>query len=780
MKNEKKNFINDKSNILSDNLKIIINIYGMSKALKNKLIMIANPVKGCLINYEWIKKFKEYCNYNKISKELDNLTKDYNYNDFENFNKVKSLIENIKKKNIFNINEKIDLQGISIYPQKNILFDNINYYSNFFVINEKLFFTIKNTDESIFKNDNKQGLIENYLFYINSKDLKGFYKRDNFIEIGKFNLYGEFISEYLLKFNSINIMFNDEIKEYINNGFNKFFNKMKIEKNNPEKQPLIINNKEIGEIIILKYCSPIKNITPNNIDNKIENKKEKNNNEKHIEIKTNSIKQNEIKSNDNNERNKNARRNEIKINNNITERNKNARRNEIKSNNNITEINKNGKQNKNNNLNVNNKNIRKNEKKNNDNNIERNKNDKQNEIKKFFQNCENERKEENKFNNNIKCFKDISMTPMIGLENIGQTCYMNAALQCFSNSYALVNYFLDSNKISLIENAVKMKSQEEPQLTSEFQELISNLWIKKSKNYYSPHNFKTTVGKIEPLFKNFEANVAKDFVNFIIMTLHKELNGIDNSFTNTNYIESPSQNINQYNNAQVLQAYLYYFQLDNSSIISTYFYGTTQGEIECQNCKMQLFQMGQNIPTIKYNYQTYFFLNFPLDEVRKFIMSNQILYQNYMTNGIDPNKEVNLNECFLYNQKDDYMFGYCERCDNNNAQLLSRTKLFTIPLYLIILLNRGRGIEFNIKINFPETFNSNGMAINSNGNYILYGVVKHFGDNSSSGHFAAYCISPVDNLWYFYNDANVTPVSEQEKAVIQNNGLTYILFYRKI
>ena len=369
---------------------------------------------------------------------------------------------------------------------------------------------------------------------------------------------------------------------------------------------------------------------------------------------------------------------------------------------------------------------------------------------------------------------------MIGLENIGQTCYMNAALQCFSNSYALVNYFLDSNKISLIKSVLEMNSQDQPQLTTEYQELIYNLWIKKSKNYYSPHNFKTTVGKIEPLFKNFEANDAKDFVNFIIMRLHEELNGIDNSFTNTNKIEPPSQNINQYNNAQVLQAYLYYFQIDNSSIISTYFYGTTQGEIECQNCKMQLLQMGQNIPIIKYNYQTYFFLNFPLDEVRKFIMNNQILYMNYMNNGIDPNKEVNLNECFLYNQKEDYMSGYCERCDNNNAQLLSRTKLFTIPLYLIILLNRGRGIEFNIKINFPETFSSNGMAINSNGNYILYGVVKHFGDNSSSGHFAAYCRSPVDNGWYFYNDAIVTPISEQEKASIQNNGLTYILFYRKI
>ena len=53
------------------------------------------------------------------------------------------------------------------------------------------------------------------------------------------------------------------------------------------------------------------------------------------------------------------------------------------------------------------------------------------------------------------CFKDISITPMIGFENIDQIYYMNVAPQCFSNSYALVNYFLDSNTISLIENAVK-------------------------------------------------------------------------------------------------------------------------------------------------------------------------------------------------------------------------------------------------------------------------------------------------------------------------------------
>ena len=97
----------------------------------------------------------------------------------------------------------------------------------------------------------------------------------------------------------------------------------------------------------------------------------------------------------------------------------------------------------------------------------------------------------------------------------------------------------------------------------------------------------------------------------------------------------------------------------------------------------------------------------------------------------------------------------------------------------MLIFNRGKGIQFNIKINFPEYLDSNGITINQCGIYQLYGVVKYFGDNSSSGHFTAYCRSPIDNFWYFYNDAIVTSLMEQEKYKIQENGLTYILFYKQ-
>lgn len=381
----------------------------------------------------------------------------------------------------------------------------------------------------------------------------------------------------------------------------------------------------------------------------------------------------------------------------------------------------------------------------------------------------------------IKHFNEIKSTPMIGLQNIGQTCYMNAALQCFSNTKALTSYFLNSKKLDYIKTStVTNNTPDKPSLVVEYLKLVRHLWCDPIKSYYAPYEFKKAIGKIDSLFENFEANDAKDFVNFMIMRMHDELNYVDaNLIKETNLIQPPMP-INPYDQKQVLLSYLYEFNQNFQSIISNCFYGTTQGEFECQNCKMQLFQTRQNFPLTKYNYQTYFFLNFPLDEVRKYILSNQQLYMKYMSSNVNPNLEVNLLDCFYYYQKDEYLGCYCDRCQNNNAQVLTRTKLYVAPIYLILLFNRGKGIEFNIKITFPEFLDTKGIFINPTGMYRLYGVVKHFGDSSSSGHFTAYCRSPKDDLWYFYNDATVTPVNEQEKYRIQENGLTYMLFYSQM
>ena len=50
--------------------------------------------------------------------------------------------------------------------------------------------------------------------------------------------------------------------------------------------------------------------------------------------------------------------------------------------------------------------------------------------------------------------------------------------------------------------------------------------IKNNKqiNHYAPRNFKEIISRMNPLFKGIAANDAKDLVNFLVMTLHDELN----------------------------------------------------------------------------------------------------------------------------------------------------------------------------------------------------------------------------------------------------------------
>ena len=107
-----------------------------------------------------------------------------------------------------------------------------------------------------------------------------------------------------------------------------------------------------------------------------------------------------------------------------------------------------------------------------------------------------------------------------GLENIGATCYMNSTLQCFCHIEKFINFFKYNPQI--------INDKRKDTLSYSFKLLISKLWPDDSSqnnyDYYSPHEFKTKISNMNPLFVGISANDAKDLVNFIIMQLHEELN----------------------------------------------------------------------------------------------------------------------------------------------------------------------------------------------------------------------------------------------------------------
>ena len=81
----------------------------------------------------------------------------------------------------------------------------------------------------------------------------------------------------------------------------------------------------------------------------------------------------------------------------------------------------------------------------------------------------------NKSQNIINDIKEEFNSPqLIGLQNVGATCYMNATLQCFCQIKELVNYFKYKPYINTI--IKKYENNNELCLTKSFKNLIENLW----------------------------------------------------------------------------------------------------------------------------------------------------------------------------------------------------------------------------------------------------------------------------------------------------------------
>ena len=367
---------------------------------------------------------------------------------------------------------------------------------------------------------------------------------------------------------------------------------------------------------------------------------------------------------------------------------------------------------------------------------------------------------------------NFNISPKIGLQNIGATCYMNATLQCFCHIEKFVNFFKSSQQ------AINIYNNNKNTLSYSFKLLIDELWpndynkyVKGTNYYYPPEEFKKKISQMNPLFKGIAANDAKDLVNFIIMTLHEELNKAN--YKNDEYNK---QILDQRNKQLIFNNFAKYFMANNQSIISDLFYAMNYTITECLVCHTKL-----------YNYQTYFFIVFPLEEVRKFKYENQFSFMmnffNISFNNNKFNNVVSIYDCFEYDKKINMMCGsnsiYCNICKANCNGSMT-TYICTGPEILILLLNRGKGIEFNVKIDFGEELNLyNYIEYKQLGfNYKLIGVITHIGESSMSGHFIAYCRDPISDKWFKYNDAIVTEVIDFYNEVI-NFAMPYLLFYQK-
>jgi uncharacterized UBP type Zn finger protein len=128
----------------------------------------------------------------------------------------------------------------------------------------------------------------------------------------------------------------------------------------------------------------------------------------------------------------------------------------------------------------------------------------------------------------------------IGLANLGNTCYMNSALQCLSHVIPLTYFFLDGLTRGISDDdkgidSVWNQFYTVGSVTGAYADVLRNLWL--PNNYYMssfrPTQIKETIGLQASRFATSDQQDAQEFMTFLLDEIHKELKEKNGSESNT-------------------------------------------------------------------------------------------------------------------------------------------------------------------------------------------------------------------------------------------------------
>ena len=335
----------------------------------------------------------------------------------------------------------------------------------------------------------------------------------------------------------------------------------------------------------------------------------------------------------------------------------------------------------------------------------------------------------NNINNLLSRNNILDFFPLVGLENVGSTCFMNAILQCLIHIQELSLYFLNeypNDEQSL--NNINSESVTRGQLSKAYYDIVKGVdTISKqnnSYNHYRPKKFKEILGEYNKQFSKYEANDSKDLILYLLQTFHDELNYFGNKKVPGN-IQYPDPTLE----ANVFTYFNFTYNFTNFSKISNLFYGTYENIIICSKCHTSYF-----------SFQKFEYISFSTYKYR-----NQKF--NIMNGFEDMESKQRLEGTNQYQ---------CNKCNKLvNAEIYC--KIANLPKYLILNIDYGKDkknkvneLIFEHEIDLKKYLS---IYFGQNSRYRLISICTHIGKSGSTGHYITYCLNKEKNIWYKFNDS---------------------------
>ena len=110
-----------------------------------------------------------------------------------------------------------------------------------------------------------------------------------------------------------------------------------------------------------------------------------------------------------------------------------------------------------------------------------------------------------------------------GLANLGNTCFMNSALQCLCQTPPLVDYFLCGRHTAELnaDNPLGLGGE----LAQAFGALLAQLWAEGAVTV-APRAFKARLAKFAPQFTGYNQHDSQEFLAYLLDGLHEDLNRV--------------------------------------------------------------------------------------------------------------------------------------------------------------------------------------------------------------------------------------------------------------
>eukprot|EP00930_Biecheleria_cincta_P072223 TRINITY_DN59659_c0_g1_i1.p1 TRINITY_DN59659_c0_g1~~TRINITY_DN59659_c0_g1_i1.p1 ORF type:complete len:561 (+),score=54.66 TRINITY_DN59659_c0_g1_i1:117-1685(+) len=171
---------------------------------------------------------------------------------------------------------------------------------------------------------------------------------------------------------------------------------------------------------------------------------------------------------------------------------------------------------------------------------------------------------------------------LVGLQNLGATCFMNSVLQCLAASSELVNYFVSGTyKTELnTENVFGSNGR----LAEEFANVLHAIWGSGPYAPFRPTAFHAALAHRFDLFREGGQQDAREFASYLLDCLHEDLNRVRGKKPIVEFPDLTPENIREKGAERHAAESWYLYLKRDKSIIVDFFQGQLRSELMCQSC----------------------------------------------------------------------------------------------------------------------------------------------------------------------------------------------------